>query len=149
MRLGAPLAARACQELSVKTLLLWDPVVSGSDYLRELELLERRRNVLYLHGSKRKNESELFGFRLSNEQRSAITAIDLCSEPLPRAERIVVAATTPEPPYTRLQQSLSQRGASATLRVVEGAGPASGAARVLLSNTILSLITEELQRAAS
>ncbi|MFB2351088.1 hypothetical protein, partial [Priestia megaterium] len=38
MRLGASLAAEvAAQRMDVDRLALWDPIVSGRDYLRELE----------------------------------------------------------------------------------------------------------------
>jgi len=81
-RLGASLAARAaCERDDVPMLALWDPLVEGATYLRELEQ-DMRRMLRVAHvrrfGRRPSDGSiEVLGHRVSAGLRSEIEALDL------------------------------------------------------------------------
>jgi pimeloyl-ACP methyl ester carboxylesterase len=85
VRLGATLAARAALEMrSVDRLVLWDPIVAGAAYLRQLR--ETHENLLVAHGAALElggqpldTEHELVGYRVSPRMISAIEALALPS----------------------------------------------------------------------
>jgi pimeloyl-ACP methyl ester carboxylesterase len=85
VRLGATLAARAALDMrSVDRLVLWDPIVAGAAYLRQLR--ESHENLLLAHsaalalgGQSLDTEHELVGYRVSPRMLSAIEALALPS----------------------------------------------------------------------
>lgn len=150
MRLGASLALRACaKELNAKTLVLWDPVVSGRDYLRELEDFDKRRNIWLLHADRLDSHPhELFGFPFPKELRASLCELDACAKPAPRAERVVIATLEQRLAYTTLKQTLEREGIPTSIAVVSenGAGHESTRERTLLSNAILVRMVDELNK---
>ena len=153
MRLGATLALKACaKELKAKALLLWDPVVSGRDYLRELEDFDKRRNIWLLHADRvDSHPDELFGFTFPADLRASLRALDACEKPAPQAERVVIATLEHRTAYATLKQSLEAAGVSTSISVVSenGAGHASTRERTLLSNAILVRMVDELNQELS
>src|SRR5580658_433769 len=106
-RLGATMAALACAEnLGVETLVLWDPVVSGPGYLRELEVLDARENMRLLRGPRSRQE-ELLGFPVTRELRAAIEEIDLRNLPRARARNVAVVSTADRAEYRQLARSIA------------------------------------------
>ncbi len=77
LRLGALLGAKACQDLSIDRLVLWDPVNSGSAYEDELQ------QVMHLgdeaHNNFIDDDGTLYfnGFGLSSALRQGLAEIDL------------------------------------------------------------------------
>jgi pimeloyl-ACP methyl ester carboxylesterase len=123
-RLGATLAALACEELvSAHRLLLWDPVVDGGAYVQELEAWDARRNLLLLHAERSRGvwRNELLGFPFPAHLRATLHRIDLRAE-LPRAaRRIAIFANDDRPAYRRLCDTYVQNGLSAVLKVARDA----------------------------
>jgi alpha/beta superfamily hydrolase len=90
-RLGATLAWRASQVAATKPrdLVLWDPVIVGNSYLRELMVADDTFKVRLLYFPPVVNPpAELGGFVLPPEQYRATLAVNLLSEPLPSATRV-------------------------------------------------------------
>jgi pimeloyl-ACP methyl ester carboxylesterase len=83
VRLGATLAARAALDMpSVDRLVLWDPIVAGAAYARQLR--ETHKNLLRAHGASLElggqpldTEHELVGFSVSPRMISAIEGLTL------------------------------------------------------------------------
>ncbi len=100
-RLGAALAATLTEPLAaagfkVDTLALWDPVVKGEDYLRELAALQARRiaNCRYpLERLVNDNCPELLGYPLSESLRRSLLGLDLTTAPLTGCRQAVVVGS--------------------------------------------------------
>lgn len=91
MRLGAVLATRAVNSgLAVRDLVLWDPVVDGATYVRELDTADARvrADQPYPVPSARV-EGELLGYPFSASMREDVRAIVLSDVPV-RVRRIHV-----------------------------------------------------------
>jgi len=115
LRLGATLAALATSRgtLRPRHLLLWDPVVDGAAYLRELATAHRgyMRSELVgwvdrLEVSDQGFPSEAFGAAIPPRLRDELAAIDLAAESL-RAELITVIRTHDGAGLDRLQARLA------------------------------------------
>ena len=143
MRLGAAVAMKACQsELKPRSLILWDPVVSGADYQRELHALNVRRHVALLHGARRSSSVELSGYRVSPELQRAVSLVDLCRDEAPKADAVSLITSSDAPEFRRLHVSLEQSGRRSSISVV--ADSAAAAQKALVSNEILKAIVEQL-----
>jgi uncharacterized protein len=153
MRLGAALAQRACSgELRARTLVLWEPVTSGAEYLRELEDLDLRRNQWLLHDDPPPGPpQELMGYRVPSEVRSELLALELRTLPVPQAERVVIVAEQARESYDRLRDSLAAGGAPTTVRVVkdEGVNSNENRERAKLSHAVLVEIVNQLGQGAA
>jgi alpha-beta hydrolase superfamily lysophospholipase len=94
LRLGATLAAHAAEDRSdVDAVVLWDPVVSGREYLDGLRRLQQQ----WLHdrpGSRRfafsRHVPEVIGFPLTERMRHGLEAMDLRALRRTSLRRIVV-----------------------------------------------------------
>lgn len=154
MRLGAALALQACAtELKVGTLVLWEPVVTGSEYLNELEELDKRRHLWLLHGYRLPDSnSELLGFEMPNELASNIRAFDALSLPTPKADRVVIVAENEQEPYARLRENLAARGVATAASVVKDEGVKTEGGhreRAKLSHAVLVEIVKQLEQGVS
>jgi hypothetical protein len=116
LRMGASIAMMAgISQLDLQALVLWDPVIQGGPYLRELRL--QRRGVLWevptahARSMSETPEDELLGFALSDGLRREIGSIDLLAlEPrLPENVLLIQTANgkTDKHLRTRLEQSAS------------------------------------------
>lgn len=147
MRLGASLAARAVAEgLTVRDLVLWDPVGSGTRYLDELEQLDTRQRRERLYPRTRASD-ELLGYALSPAARSELAALDLARLPWRADQHVVLVASQERPEHTTLLHLLQQAGARASLEVaVEHASRAEAAEgqAALLAQKPLAAITKAL-----
>jgi pimeloyl-ACP methyl ester carboxylesterase len=154
MRLGAALALRACaSDLRVRTLVLWEPVVAGSEYLRELEDLDRRRNLWLLHDERRQDPpQEIMGYRVPAQLRQELLALDAPSLPPPQAERVAIVAEEARGSYDRLRDSLAARSVPASVHIVKDDrtnGSGGQRERAKLSHAVLVEIVNQLGRGAS
>jgi len=97
VRLGATLAAVAFAERKdVDTMVLWDPVVRGEDYLREILDLQSRwlRNRRWVKVPRAWPESaELIGFPLTAGLRAELERLDLLAVNRWPAKRVTVATS--------------------------------------------------------
>lgn len=154
MRLGAALALRACaSDVRVRTLVLWEPVVTGSEYLRELEDLDRRRNLWLLHDERREEPPrEVMGYQVPAELRQELVALDTPTLPAPQAERVAIVAESAHGSYARLRDSLTAHNVPTSVHVVTDEGVNAGGGqreRAKLSHAVLVEIVNQLGRGAS
>ncbi|HXN33469.1 MAG TPA: alpha/beta hydrolase [Polyangiaceae bacterium] len=110
MRLGAALAALACtQGVAAERLVLWEPVVSGSRYIAELEALHARDSLRLLHPVPA-HCAELVGFPFSPALRASVGQIDLCAKPPRSAGRVLIVAGAERPDHRALYAALQSLG---------------------------------------
>jgi pimeloyl-ACP methyl ester carboxylesterase len=114
LRLGATLAARvaARNKKTVEALILWDPVVSGPEYIEEL--LGSTQSAVA--GTEVR---EVRGFPLTNTFADELRAIDLLAllPSLPAQTRMIVSA--PLPSHEALRAELDRLGRPGALEQVE------------------------------
>jgi pimeloyl-ACP methyl ester carboxylesterase len=112
LRLGASLAALAAERLCPRHLVLWDPVVDGASYLRELAVAHRTfmkdelgevawRDLLRVDSNGVPDEA--LGTAITPALAAGIAAIDL-AKALPRADQVTVISTRESPGTARLRQ---------------------------------------------
>lgn len=151
MRLGAAIALAACEaNLKARTLVLWEPVVTGIEYLNELEELDKRRHLWLLHGYREPEATpELLGFTMPDGLRRSLLAFDACARPAPQVERVAIVAESEQQPYDRLRESLAGRGIPTVTSVVKDDGVKTEGAqreRVKLSHAVLVEIVKQLEQ---
>ena len=99
MRLGAALAARAVvRGLRAHDLVLWDPVVSGLEYLERLTSVHHRRLLDQPYPiSDHHAADEVLGIRMTDAMHAQTQAIDLLVEPLGSPDRVWTVVGEPQP----------------------------------------------------
>ena len=144
-RMGATLAWRASRltETKPRDLVLWDPIVSGKSYIRDLIVADACFNSRLLYfPTPTEPPQELSGFTLSASQYQATVAVDALSEPLPNAVRahLYVGLETPDNRAlaSRLEAELRRFSYAC---VLENGAKGSGS---LLSTRILAAISGAL-----
>jgi pimeloyl-ACP methyl ester carboxylesterase len=111
LRLGAALAAEACvEDFSLKNLVLWDPVVSGKEYMEELARMHRRYYFFRQEQITESAPDELLGFPFPSDMRASIKEVDLFLLSQLRAEKIFLVATEEREEYPALGRQLSSHG---------------------------------------
>jgi pimeloyl-ACP methyl ester carboxylesterase len=156
MRLGAAIAALACSRgLSAQTLVLWEPVVRGTDYIDELEVLDERENLRLLHHVRRARD-ELVGFPFSRTLRRSIAQLDLFESLPVGAKRVAIVVGQERPDFRELGDAFERAGLDSRYVYapeVDGADGGDGAVRAvnggrreaaLLGNRCLSAIADVL-----
>jgi uncharacterized protein len=148
-RLGAALAVQACVAgVDAQRVVLWDPVVNGSDYVTELEMWDARRNLLLLHAERRgPGRTELLGYPFPNRLRQELEALRLESM-LPRSQKKVgIFSSDTRKAYRILHDAYVRAGIPVQLHVasdVEGPNEAGAQGRAQLSGSILAEMANEL-----
>jgi uncharacterized protein len=117
LRLGATLALLAAARTGpVESLVLWDPIVEGTDYLQELEGLHKRALDIVESSSRGVTRPpvydglSLFGF--GDQLRHELGAIDLLSIQQKPAERVLLLESAAESEVSPLPMRLQQWGSS-------------------------------------
>lgn len=147
MRLGGAIATLACANgLKVGDLALWEPVVRGSHYVDELEVLDAEQNQHLLHALPVERH-ELVGFPFPPALRDEIAKIDLRLASPRGAERVAVFASEAREDHRALCDALATSGRTGGYSLVRedsGVTNAGAAQSALLSNKILIAITKHL-----
>lgn len=109
LRLGGALAAEACNEgLHARDLVLWDPVVRGNHYIREVQNLHSKV-VADIKGSAGGSDPEdLMGLPFSPELKMGIQRIDLLCSPPCVSERVLLVVSEERKEYDDLRVKLSK-----------------------------------------
>jgi pimeloyl-ACP methyl ester carboxylesterase len=113
LRLGGALAARVAvrRPRDVEALVLWDPVISGRQYLEELHALEA--SVAAATPVPRAGESggghEVLGFPLTRKLAAEIEAFDLLALEAKLPSRTLILMSSPSPLYDDLASALARR----------------------------------------
>jgi uncharacterized protein len=151
LRLGGTLAAlAAAARTDVDDLLMWDPIVDGKSYFRELLIQPE-----YLRGPSpvtppRADETVgAAGYPVTPALRAGLENLDLCNAPLRGPRRVLLVASHERDDYARLRQGL-QSGATLLYQHVPSPAPwiepeKSGGAMVLpheIIQAIVSRLTE-------
>ncbi|MFI5298531.1 MAG: amino acid adenylation domain-containing protein [Polyangiales bacterium] len=126
LRLGAALTARALERgLAVRDAVLWDPVVSGREYLSTLEschasLLEYQTSAFPFPtlGQLDVDPHELGGFRFEPSIRESIAHLALNAQAFARCTRLAICASDDRPEYRALEASLRSVHGDVSYRVV-------------------------------
>jgi pimeloyl-ACP methyl ester carboxylesterase len=128
LRLGGTLAALATARrgLALRHLVLWDPVVDGAAYLRDLAALHRQYMHREMAGTAWQDRlalsaegfpAEALGAPIPAPLAAELAAVDLAAEPL-RAAHVTVVATKDGPGLDRLKARV---GALPLARWIEAA----------------------------
>ena len=122
-RLGASLAAHVeTESRNLDSLVLWEPIISGREYVREL--LDSQRAWLRDRGSRPDTTSEtgafeVLGFRVSASLRTGLEALDLLNTQSSLAPRTLVIEQSEKADARRLHASLAATGTDTDYRCVE------------------------------
>lgn len=87
LRMGATLAALACEDLDVENLVLWAPVTKGRAYVREMTAIDRTSE--YQSAPSSSGDIEAAGFVLSPATASALSQMSLLTS-RPHCQRILI-----------------------------------------------------------
>jgi alpha-beta hydrolase superfamily lysophospholipase len=87
VRMGATLAALEAEAVGAGLLVLWNPVVKGRAYARELQAMAMTAGTTPTEGDE---GLEAGGFRVSRETLAALRGLDLAGVALPRASRVLL-----------------------------------------------------------
>jgi exosortase A-associated hydrolase 2 len=113
LRLGGALAARvaAKQPRNVEALVLWDPVISGRQYLQELHTMEATDTLTapVQRASESGGGHEILGFRLTKTMAAEIEAVDLLSLVAGLPTRTLTLASRRSPSLDDLASTLQSR----------------------------------------
>ena len=115
LRLGATLAANVAVRPGsrVDSLVLWDPVVSGAEYLAELYHTSRRGWLRLKAPARRSAEEggghEIMGFPLTEAMAQAIRLLDLAALAPTLPHRTLVAISQRVASHEALRRALNQR----------------------------------------
>ncbi len=106
VRLGASLAALACEEQKIEDLVLWNACVTGRPYVRELQALAMAaaRPSCDIEGA-----IESAGFVMTAQTLADVRAIDLLASDWLPAGRVLVAGRDDMAPDKRLLEHLAAR----------------------------------------
>jgi uncharacterized protein len=125
LRLGATLAALAAARRSdVERLVLWDPVLSGRDYVDELMVLQRAwlQDRLGAEGDSIDVAGELLGMPIDEEMLREMAALDLRTLPIRHDVALDVVSSVPRPDCDAWVGGLTTAGKQARSCVVPSAG---------------------------
>lgn len=142
-RLGAALAA-SVEGVRFKDLVLWEPIVDGRQYMRELEAAQWYVVSLELSARWVERPPELLGFPLPPELEAETRALRLESMMQPNAERVAIMVSEKKPIFGSLEQALVRKGTRCSLRYVADQPNADGQLpqqAALLSHSMLTTIT--------
>jgi len=118
-RLGAALAVQATiGEIRLKNLVLWDPVVIGEAYIRELRALHEKFFAAICDGSEKREFTELLGYPVSAAMISEIEKINLLKQPHCMAEKVFIIASEERKEYLELATEYETRGTAFEYRFV-------------------------------
>jgi pimeloyl-ACP methyl ester carboxylesterase len=138
MRLGAAIAMHAGTQLSlVRRILLWNPVIQGSDYLDELEQMDRALRMQLLH-ELHHPQAELAGYRCPDAVRRSIERVDL--REVGGAKRRVEIFSESVTPTTTFTEALERAGHEVQSHDITGNEPAAFPDAALLAQQALATL---------
>jgi len=121
LRLGASLAFQAVAGRKIADfLILWDPVLSGQDYLDEQCIFHNH----WLSGSFAKPNAssrqhlEILGFPLPISVKKQLQGLNLAKSNIPRCENILLIQTSPGTSAKTLHEYLANHGTKCCYRYV-------------------------------
>ncbi len=131
LRLGAALALRAATRRDVSGVVLWDPIVAGTEILAEGT--SGRGNAAGL---------EVGGIPISSSFRTDLGNLNLMYSPVLPGARVLLAVSADEPQFVAFREKLERDGASVSYACMPSDGRWS-----FFDNWGSALIPQELIRA--
>jgi pimeloyl-ACP methyl ester carboxylesterase len=125
LRFGATVAAlTAAARNDIDQVVLWDPVLDGGAYLKELADVQRLwlEDRLGPRGTLAARDSELIGFPLTDDGRRQMGSIAILPPPKLRARSIRLMVSHDDPSYHAFRLALESASAPVDYQVVPGAG---------------------------
>lgn len=126
LRLGATLAANVAARVGsmVNSLVLWDPIVSGTEYLSELLQIARSRGSLLTKfaGARPAIEvegGEILGFPLTESMAAAVRRIDLAALAPALPQRTLVVVSQRLNSHVSLHHALRGRQTPLSIEYIE------------------------------
>ena len=114
LRIGATMAALVCSKIGKnENIVLWDPVINGTDYLEELLVTQKKRiNNLpqKTQNYENDNSSEILGFPLTPRLQSMIEKVNLFEIQSPLAKRALIIVNNNKPIYSQFHHHLNELG---------------------------------------
>ncbi len=146
MRLGALPAMMACNAgLGLNSLVLWQPVMSGEEYLSELRLSHERRRIVLLHAAREAHgDRELLGFNMSDAQRQELAALRAEAHWLRNVPRVTIVHPPASFAFYRYLGAAPREATQPTVIEVTGSA-APRTEKAMLSNDALEAIVSALQ----
>ncbi|HKQ88381.1 MAG TPA: alpha/beta hydrolase [Candidatus Acidoferrales bacterium] len=152
LRLGASLSLMAAmQHNDVANLVLLDPIVKGTDYLKGLMSLNEE--LLRFRPKPRKHEKidwpkDIIGFPMTRELYEEIGQIDLRAIRRRPADNVLIIETEDNPFQNDLKDALVETGASVSLRHVDAVPiwPPTVEGGLLVPGTVLQAVTSWMDR---
>jgi alpha/beta superfamily hydrolase len=102
LRFGATLACLTTVKESVDHLLLWEPIIKGRAYVREMTALSRFSAA----AEENQNYIESAGFLMANATAEDIKALNLLAEPVKVSEGVLIAVRDDRPADDSLLQKM-------------------------------------------
>jgi len=124
LRAGGALAATT-EGLDTKDLVLWDPIISGQSYIKELRRIHDSKLKIYnrvRHQPISKTNHELLGFPFPPTMQDSIEQIDLLAGFLNNAKNVFVFSSGTIEELPQLQKVLQMRGAKFTGEIIDDVG---------------------------
>ncbi|WP_051462835.1 serine aminopeptidase domain-containing protein [Bradyrhizobium sp. 44] len=121
MRLGATLAVELAPRLpaDVESIVLWEPIISGSQYVKELRDWRSGHHMrafdLTMSGASDAAASELGGLLVSSSFVHGLNSIDLLSQEIPPAPRVLTIFSETHNPGFNIR-STSNNSETVTLK---------------------------------
>lgn len=149
LRAGAALAATV-KGLDTKNLILWDPIISGRNYVKELRYLHDVKLGTYNRIRRQpiqETPDELLGFPFPAAMQDSIEKIDLLSEFNNNAENIFTLSSGIIEELPQLQKVLQNSGVNCVAETIDDVGDwnqASILGDAFLPNAILIAIVNSL-----
>lgn len=121
VRLGAALAVRAIAGgVKARDVVLWDPVVQGSEYVARLENAEDfRLQLLNYPEPNDRVPDELLGYPFSAKQRAEALAMTIDAAALSRVDRVLLVASTLSDTQRALGQHATSEGVDVTASSID------------------------------
>lgn len=119
LRMGATLAALACQELEIENLVLWAPVTKGRAYIREMMALDRTSEYQSASGSASSGEIEAAGFVLSASTAAELSEMSLLNS-RPQCQRMLLVGRDDLPKDQQLHDRYAAAGIALDYLAVPG-----------------------------
>jgi alpha-beta hydrolase superfamily lysophospholipase len=121
MRLGGVLAMRAATAgLTVRDLVLWDPIVDGQRYFNQIEKGESWVSKLHPYPvADYAVAGEINGYAVTERMQTDLRAINITAEPLARPRRVLVVAPIADAGHAELIARMQASDIPVTYTLVE------------------------------
>jgi len=147
MRLGAALAAMVAAEgRKFRDLVMWDPIVRGSDALAELRAIDHQRHEMS-HVKREAAADELCGFAFPAHLRRELAHLDLHKLPRLNATKVSLMTSNEDKDTAAFYEKLVSGGNDATYRVVpddEAIEKRRSLGESLLSRVMIDAVVERI-----